>query len=348
MCRIGIKTKGKKQYTLVPNRFIDQYMSDANGSYLKVYFFLLRYLSDGQDFSMSELADRMDYAEKDILRALRYWEKKGVLEFTQDKEGNLLTLDLTDLTEEDAAKELPVSDFKRKAARPEPVCDTSCPPESLTEKVERTLQRPLASKKELDLLRFLYDELKFPEDLILYLYQYALERSGRTPAKNLNRYIETVAMEWNLAGIASLADLQQKNEPFKKAAELYRRVFSWREALNESQNAYLRKWVTDWSFSQEILEEAFRRAAQKPTSNCRYIDAILNKWHEGNVQTLEDVQTLDKAHEERVKNLENSQKTERLRPVGKRTAAPNQFNDFDQREYSKEDWAEIERIMLQN
>ena len=354
MCRIGIKSNGKKQYTQVPNRFIDRYMSDANGSYLKVYFFLLRFLSEDRDFSMSALADRMDYAEKDILRALRYWEKKGILEFTQDKDGNLLSLDLHDLTEEEpepasfpceetaAAAGAP----RRRTPKQTPLSAYKTPSESLIEQVEKRLGRPLGSKVELDLLTFLREELQFPEDLILHLYQYAVEQTGSNYGKGLNRYIETVAINWNRQGIACLADLQKQTAPFEEAATLYRRVFSLREPLNESQRAFLRKWTEDWRLPPVILEEAFHRASLKPTSDCRYVDAILKKWHESGVQSLEDVQRLDQAHEERKQSLENAQKTDMI--SSRRKSAPNQFNDFDQREYTKEDWAEIERIMLRN
>lgn len=342
MCRIGIKSNGKRQYTQVPNRFIDRYMSDANGSYLKVYFFLLRFLSEDRDFSMSALADRMDYAEKDILRALRYWEKKGILEFTQDKDGNLLSLDLRDLTEEESEEP-----SLRRADSPASFPQTETPPaESLIEKVEQRLGRPLGSKVELDLITFLREELQFPEDLILHLYQYAVEQTGSNCGKGLNRYIETVAINWNRQGIASLADLQKQSAPFEEAAALYRRVFSLHEPLNESQRAFLRKWTEDWKLSPVLLEEAFRRASLKPTSDCRYLDAILKKWHENGARSLEDVQRLDQAHEERKQSLENARKTDMI--GSRRKTAPNQFNDFDQREYTQEDWAEIERIMLRN
>lgn len=346
MCRIGIKSNGKKQYTQVPNRFIDRYMSDANGSYLKVYFFLLRFLSEDRDFSMSALADRMDYAEKDILRALRYWEKKGILEFTQDREGNLLSLDLHDLTEEEPLPEAasaPVYKMPESAA----ALSVEDPEESFLEKVEKRLGRPLGSKVELDLITFLREELQFPEDLILHLYQYAVEQTGSNYGKGLNRYIETVAINWNRQGITCLSDLQKQSAPYEEAAALYRRIFSLHEPLNESQRAYLRKWTEDWQLPSAILEEAFRRASLKPTSDCRYLDAILKKWHESQVRTLEDVHRLDQAHEERKQSLENTQKADMINGRRK-TAAPNQFHDFDQREYTQEDWAEIERIMLRN
>lgn len=66
-------------FTIVANRFIDEYMEDANDAQLKIYLFLLRALSSGMQTGISDIADRFNYTEKDVLRALLYWEKKGIL-----------------------------------------------------------------------------------------------------------------------------------------------------------------------------------------------------------------------------------------------------------------------------
>ena len=68
--------------TWVPNEFIDYYMPCANGMFVKVYIYLLRCLTaPGAGFGISAIADALEETEKDILRALRYWEKEQVLSF---------------------------------------------------------------------------------------------------------------------------------------------------------------------------------------------------------------------------------------------------------------------------
>lgn len=66
--------------TWVPNEFIDEYMPRANGTFVKVYLYLLRCLtSPDAGFGINVIADALEETEKDILRALRYWEKEQVL-----------------------------------------------------------------------------------------------------------------------------------------------------------------------------------------------------------------------------------------------------------------------------
>ena len=56
-------------------RFIDEYMKDANDAQLKVYLYLLRMMSANLATSVSEIADKFNHTEKDVIRALKYWEK---------------------------------------------------------------------------------------------------------------------------------------------------------------------------------------------------------------------------------------------------------------------------------
>ena len=63
-------------FTAVSNCFIDEYMSEANDAQLKVYLYLLRCLQVNRPTGVSEMADLFNHTEKDILRALKYWEKR--------------------------------------------------------------------------------------------------------------------------------------------------------------------------------------------------------------------------------------------------------------------------------
>ena len=100
MNKITINTNYICTSTLVSNIFIDQYMPEASGSFVKVYLYLLRCLSDPtKPFSISKATSDLDETEKNILRALSYWETHQVLSLTM--ENNTLTgITLLELKEE--------------------------------------------------------------------------------------------------------------------------------------------------------------------------------------------------------------------------------------------------------
>lgn len=83
-----IQNKSGGNHTSIENEFIDHYMVKANGEYIKVYLFLLRHLNNPcSDLTIPKIADCLENTEKDILRAIKYWEKAGVLSLERDEAG---------------------------------------------------------------------------------------------------------------------------------------------------------------------------------------------------------------------------------------------------------------------
>ncbi len=59
--------------------FINHYMLEAPGEYVKVYLLGLKYSYYNQSFSMEEMAERLFMSEDDIEKALKFWERSGVI-----------------------------------------------------------------------------------------------------------------------------------------------------------------------------------------------------------------------------------------------------------------------------
>lgn len=67
-----LKNKFQTNATLVANDFIDHYMVQANGEFVKVYLFLLRHLDNaGSSLTVSAVADCLNNTENDILRSIQ-------------------------------------------------------------------------------------------------------------------------------------------------------------------------------------------------------------------------------------------------------------------------------------
>ena len=97
MANITLDSSGLLSSTCVPNIFIDKYMTGANGEFVKIYLYLIRCMDQSkQTCSISELADVFEHTEKDILRALAYWEKMHLLhlEYDANREVSGISLEL--------------------------------------------------------------------------------------------------------------------------------------------------------------------------------------------------------------------------------------------------------------
>lgn len=97
MARLTIYKDNYVDSTVVSNRFIDEYMKDANDAQLKIYLYLIRMLNANQAISVSDIADKFNHTEKDVMRALKYWEKNQLLNLDYDEDKNLVGIHLQDL-----------------------------------------------------------------------------------------------------------------------------------------------------------------------------------------------------------------------------------------------------------
>lgn len=96
--RIRLSLGSEAATTSVSNIFIDNYMADAHGSYVKVYIYLLRCLGDpDMTLSVASIADSLDETEKDIVKALTYWAKKNLLNVSYDEDGQICGISINDL-----------------------------------------------------------------------------------------------------------------------------------------------------------------------------------------------------------------------------------------------------------
>ena len=112
MAHLTIYKDNYIESTAISNYFIDKYMKDANDAQLKVYLYLLRMIHANMAFGVSDIADKFNHTEKDVLRALRYWEKQKLLSLDYDEDKNLVGIHLCELNpgESDAMSDNAVED----------------------------------------------------------------------------------------------------------------------------------------------------------------------------------------------------------------------------------------------
>lgn len=93
MKTLVLKNNFQMNMTMLPNSFVDHYMANANGEFVKVYLFLLRHVEDAaSSLSISMIADYLNNTENDVLRAFRYWESVGLLRLGHGPDGGITPL----------------------------------------------------------------------------------------------------------------------------------------------------------------------------------------------------------------------------------------------------------------
>ncbi len=112
MGNIAISMDYSSDVTVVSNIFIDNYMTEANDAQIKVYLYLLRYINTGTDISVEDIADHFNYTEKDVLRALKYWDIKRVISLSFNSMGSLTGIRLLDIRSGMPASVYKAEDFR--------------------------------------------------------------------------------------------------------------------------------------------------------------------------------------------------------------------------------------------
>ena len=356
MSNISLHADGISDVTIVPNIFIDQFMPSADGAYVKVYLYLLRcFMGNCPEVTISSIADRLENTEKDIIRALAYWDKLNLLTLTHNMQKEITSIRLVDLsdmqamntpivTEPDNVLEeiaLSIHTEKKPAAR------QSYSTEKITELtkhdeikwamhiVEIYLDRPL-KPMDLQLILYLYEELHFSAELIMYLFEYCVSKGK----KNVS-YIEAVALTWAEEGIDTEEKAKQATTTYNDHFNIVNKAFGLNRSPGQIERQFITKWVEVFGFSDEIITEACNRAilrTQKP--DFKYTDKILETWFKKDVKNYSDIARLDEEFTKGNKPSEASKVT----PLPRTTA--NKFNQFPQRTYSAQDYADLERKLL--
>ncbi len=348
MSDIKIRTGRKYSATVIPNVFIDRYMAGANGLQIKVYLYVLRCLSGSSvDFTISSAADMLDESEKDVVRALNYWEKSGVLEL-EKKDSEITAISLTDLSQDPVCERLPevvsapavisISEKtgpEKKEYTREDIDKALGDPNIkwLSDIVAVYLER-LLTNEDYSLILFMYYDLHFSNELILHLYEVCVSRN-----KKNCKYIQTVAINWFDEGITTVEDAEQYSAAFDNYFSVINRSWNLGRLPGDKEKKLINKWKS-MGFSTDIVKEACDRTllnAGKPSFS--YADKILTSWHEKGYTTLDQVKADTGAGASRSRNG-SSLKT----AVSKSAAA---YNSYQQRSYTDSDMDEIERQLLQ-
>lgn len=345
MSTISLNSGGVSDITIVSNIFIDKYMPSANGSFVKVYLYLLRILSDNfanNSLSITTLADQLDHTENDVIRALTYWEKF-----------NLITIGRTSTNEISSITINPLVDNSRNyisQSSMTPVSTTSVmqneistqlPDESLKNNkdlnfvisiAEKYVERMLSPNDE-QLILYLYSKANFSPELILELYEYCASQG-----KKQYRYIESVASAWVKDGITSAEQARANSDNYNSAYSSVIKAFGINRSLGQAEKEYIDKWTKTYQFDTEIIKKACDKTLiniQKP--DFKYTDKILSAWNSQKITTIQQIDALDN-------NFTKASNKKTSKYTTPKTS--NKFNSFSQRNYTTEELDELERRLL--
>ena len=332
MKTLTLTNQAKKTVTVLENEFIDRYMPKANGEYVKVYLMLLRHLDESASLpAPSRLADLLECTEKDILRAFKYWEGQGLLEYKEEAPDRSLQAEVS--PSEASLTVAPVSGTDKSVNTGKHGNRKEF--KELLFVAEQYLGKTL-SATDINAITYFYETLQMSADLIEYLIEYYVENGHKSI-----HYIQKVALSWHSQDIRTAEQAKTNSVLYNKNCYSILNAYGIKgRAPAASEIAYIRKWHEEYAFSLEIILEACDRTMNMiHQPNFEYTDSILKNWYKKNVHTLEDVSVLDAAFTRAKADKARQQTTQPSKPSGR-----NKFNNFENRSYDMND---LERRLIQ-
>jgi len=369
---------------IVSNIFLDKFMPEANGEFVKIYLYLIRCISDsGMEISISLLADKFNHTENDVIRALRYWEKSGLISLLYDtNKKELVSITLLSSDDTNNMKEISndsidknnnrndTSDFNSKSnnnrtvSHDVPNIDVPIIIESVAERkpkpVYTSSQLKQFAEKD-DLSQLLYIAQKYlgktltstETNSIIYFYEalkfpsdlieYLIEYCVSKEHKSM-RYIEKVAVSWADAGIESIS--QAKKEITFHNNNIYSVMKAFginNRNLGIREQEFINKWNDIYCFDSEIIIEACNRTIQ--VTHQPSFEYADSILSKWKEKNITRLSELKSLDEQFVQSKNSKERILAPKASGSSTLSSNKFNNFTQRDYN---FDELEKQLIGN
>ena len=266
--------------TEIPDVFFTEYLSCANGDYIKVYLYILFLSKYDKDIKINDLSKKLSLPLKTIQEAFKYWEEAGVLIkkhtgyiLVNLQEVELLKLYTPKLTSspEDIKKNAK-NQYRAKAI----------------ENINTQFFQGIMSPSWYSDIDMWFKKYNFDEQVMLALFNYCFDHSA------LHRnYIQVVADSWYKNNIRSFSDLDKYYEKQEKISSVKKSIIK-KLGLNRNltvyEDAYVEKWTIDYGYSMEIIEIALKKTTSKSNINFEYLNKMITDWHDRNLKTATENQ----------------------------------------------------------
>lgn len=314
-------------YTIMENAFINGYLPDAPGNYLKVYIWALKCAQNYSDSLISNetTARALNLTTEEVISAWNYWEGKGIVKILRDPaKGNTTDYQIDLLCIREIESEGKSKTQHMSKDNPARIIDARKNPKlkELFESFKRLYGRDASTVESFTLLDWVEDYNMTPEVISLFISDCVSRNKKDLP------YLKQVARIWFDNGITTLEKANDYLAQHKEKWQKYNKVINFLKIGRQptsKEEELMYKWYYVFNFDEDIVQKACSMTVMTLKPSFNYIDKILEEWHEKGFKTLQEVEAyLLKT----VKRSNPKNSGTKSTPVQKPT-----FNNFNNHEY---------------
>ncbi len=265
--------------TSIPDVFFTEYLSQANGDFIKVYLYLSFLSKYNKEVKINDLSKKLELPLKVIQDAIKYWEDMGLL--IRKNQGfivaNIQEIELNKIYKPKIS--MSSSDIKRiqESKSRATVIDT----------INNEFFQGVMSPSWYGDIDLWFKKYGFDEEVMLALFRYCFNKSA------LHRsYIVTVAEAWSKNNVKTFSDLDlyyQKQEKINTIANSIKKKLRLSRNLSIYEEAYVEKWHITYGYNMDIIDLALKKTTSKYNPSFEYIDKILTDWNEKGLKSVDKI-----------------------------------------------------------
>jgi len=276
-------------HTPVENIFINHYMPDAPGDYVKVYLLGLKCSYSLQNNYLSDeiIAKTINISVEEVQKAWKYWQDQEIINVIHTEGNNDKIVEFIDIREK-------VLNIKGKETKPAKnsvdriiMARQNSKVRDMFDYIRKISGREL-SQNEIFVFLDWMDDYGFPPEIVVMLIEDCYSRNK----KDLP-YLKQVAKNWFDAGVDSQEKAIEYANRHKEKWQKYSKVLNFLRIGRQPtavEEEMLQKWFYEYSFSDEAVLKACELTIKTLKPSFSYIDKVLSEWHDKNIKTIDEIE----------------------------------------------------------
>lgn len=269
--------------TRIENIFINEFMAEANGNYIKVYLYGLKNSQNPEigEMSTGEIAKRLGLTESDVLNAWQYWEDLGIIKRTPKKDHNEIAfLNITESLY-----------HTRSFNTDEPKNDEKIYEDLITEIQTCFKGRTIPYKWNENISKWYFTYGMEPAAILYALEQTHEKLSGKDASlESQLKYMSSILENWHKKKIVTYQQALDHTESVRRQNEIIYGVLNKLGIKGRNPMARERKiinrWTDEYGFDKDMIFEAAERSREP---NVEYVNGILKRWYESGWKSPDEI-----------------------------------------------------------
>ncbi len=300
--------------TSIPDIFFTEYLSCANGDFIKVYLYMVFLSKYNKDIKINDLSKALNIPVKTIQEACTYWEGTKVI--TKKPNGyivnNLQDIELHKLYSPKVTlspKDIEQNSKNQYRAK-------------AIESINNNYFQGIMSPSWYGDIEMWFKKYGFDEQVMITLFDYCFNKSA------LHRnYIQAVADAWSKNNIKTYSDLENYEQAQEKLVSIKKSIskkLKLTRQLTQYEEAYIEKWIVDFKYDMDVIDLALKKTTSKTNPSFDYLDKLISDWHDRNLKSPSEVEQFLSTYKKQTSNIKE---------LAKKTG----YSNYEQRSYENLD-----------